>query len=107
MVTAELSVAILAALVLLLTLCWGVYLVLMQMHLIDVAGEMARQAARGDRAGLNEARKQVPRRARVDVQVGRLTTVTVHLREQPLGSGLPHVALAARAVVATEPGVGP
>ena len=105
MVTAELSVAILAALVLLVTLCWGVYLVLMQMHLIDVASEMARQAARGDRAGLNEARGQLPPRATVEVEVGKVTAVTIRLREDPLGDGLPGVALSARAVVVTEPGV--
>jgi hypothetical protein len=106
MVTAELSVAILAALLLLVSLCWGISLVLMQMKLIDAASEMARQAARGDRAGVAEAQRQAPHRASIDIHVGTLTSVTISFAADPLGRWLPAVVLSARSVVVTEPGVG-
>ena len=48
MVTAELAVATLAALVVMLLLSLGVYLMVVQVRCIDTAGEVARQAARGE-----------------------------------------------------------
>ena len=63
MVTAELAVSILAALAVLTMLCWGIYLILMQMRIIDTAGEVARQAARGDKAGVARAEDDAPRGA--------------------------------------------
>ena len=53
MVTAELSVSILTALALLTMMCWAIYLVVLQLRCIDTASEVARQAARGDRAAVH------------------------------------------------------
>ena len=49
MVTAELAVTTLAAFTLLIIMCWGIFLVVMQLRCIDTAAAVARQTARGDR----------------------------------------------------------
>ena len=54
MVTAELAVAISAAVIVMVMLCWGIFLLVLQLRLVDTAGAVARQAARGDRAGSRE-----------------------------------------------------
>ena len=51
MVTAELAVTTLTAFTLLIVMCWGIYLVVLQVRCIDTASAVARQAARGDDAG--------------------------------------------------------
>jgi hypothetical protein len=108
MVTAELAVATLAALAVLTMLCWGVYLVVMQMRVIDTAGEVARQAARGDAAGVRRAKGDAPRGAQVSVHSGAgLTTVSVRLRARPFADWLAAVPLHAEAEVVTEPEEGP
>ena len=61
MVTAELAVATLAALVIMLLLSWGIYLMVVQVRCIDTAGEVARQAARGDDAAVARAGGRRPR----------------------------------------------
>ena len=104
MVTAELAVATLAALALLTMLCWGIYLVVLQMRIIDTAGEVARQAARDDRAGVQRAKRDAPAGARVQVSTGRqLTTVEVRLSARPFARWLVAVPLRARAQVVPEP----
>ena len=67
MVTAELAVATLAALVIMLLLSWGIYLMVVQVRCIDTAGEVARQAARGDDAAVARARREAPAGARVKI----------------------------------------
>ena len=104
MVTAELAVATLAALALLTMLCWGIYLVVLQMRIIDTAGEVARQAARGDSAGVQRAKRDAPAGAQVRVSAGRqVTTVEVRLTARPLARWLVAVPLQARAEVVPEP----
>ena len=49
MVTAELAVTTLTAFVLLITMCWGIYLIVTQVRIGDTAAAVARQAARDDR----------------------------------------------------------
>lgn len=105
MVTIELAVAMLAAVVVLITLCWGIFLVVIQLRLVDTAGEVARQAARGDRASIARVEAQAPRGARVSVRVAEpMTRVEVRLRVAP-SALLPAVPLAAAAEAVTEPGV--
>lgn len=105
MVTAELAVAILAAVLVLVTLCWGIMLLLLQLRLVDVAGAVARQAARGDRAAVAHARAQAPEHATVRVRVTeRRAYVEVGLAARPFGRLAPTVPLRARAEAVTEPG---
>lgn len=104
MVTAELAVSTLAALAVLTMLCWGIYLVVLQMRCIDTAGEVARQAARGDDAGVQRAERDGPSGARVHVTVGsKVTSVQVRLSARPFAEWLVAVPLHAEATVDTEP----
>lgn len=107
MVTAELAVATLAVMAVLTMLCWGIYLVVMQMRIIDTAGEVARQAARGDRAGVSRAERDAPAGALVSVSSGgALTSVRVRLTARPFASWLVSVPLHAEADVVPEPAAG-
>ena len=65
MVTAELAVTTLSAFTLLVMLCWGISLVVIQLRCIDTAAAVARQAARGDEAGVAHARSQAPAGAKI------------------------------------------
>lgn len=104
MVTAELSVAILAALAVLAMLCWGVSLVVLQLRCVDTAAEVARQSARGDDAAVAHAKQDAPGGAQITVsQRGPVTMVRVELRVEALLPGLPMVPLSSDAQVLTEP----
>ena len=104
MVTAELAVATLAALTLLLVMLWGIYLVVLQLRCVDTAAAVARQAARGDAAGVRLARTQAPTGAEVSVVTrAEVVTVAVRLRTSSPG-GLGRVTLHAEAQVPKEPG---
>jgi hypothetical protein len=105
MVTAELAVATLAALLLMIMLCWSIYLVVLQMRCIDVATEVARQEARHDTDAVRRAKQDAPDGARIEVdRTTSRVTVTVRLRARPLAAGLGSVPLEARAEVVPEPG---
>jgi hypothetical protein len=104
MVTVELAVAILAALLFMIMLCWGIYLVVVQVRLVDVAGEVARQAARGDQTAVVRAESVAPAGSTITVRVGQVTQVEIRLEAAPMSQGLPKVPLSARAEVVTEPG---
>jgi len=107
MVTAELAVSILAALAVLTMLSWGVYLIVMQMRIIDTAGEVARQAARGDKVGVARAEQDAPRGAVVRVSASAsVTKVQVHLTARPFADWLVSVPLHADAEVVPEPPAG-
>lgn len=104
MVTAELAVATLAALVILLLLSWGLYLMVVQVRCIDTAAEVARQAARGDDAAVARARREAPAGARVQISRGPgLVRVQVSVVARPLTARLVGVPLRARAEVVPEP----
>lgn len=105
MVTAELAVAILAALSLFVLLCWGLVLLATQLRCVDTAAAVARQEARGDRAAVAQARADAPRGAVIGVErrSGEVT-VTVSVRARPFSRGLPAVRLRAEASVVPEPG---
>jgi hypothetical protein len=106
MVTAELAVALLAVLSLLIPLCWGIFVLVLQARCVGTAAEVARQAARADDAALQRARDAAPEGAVVTVsRSGEVTTVHVRLDARPPLRGLPAVPLQASAAVVTEPGV--
>jgi hypothetical protein len=107
MVTAELAVATLAALALLAMMCWGVYLVVIQLRCTDLAAAVARQLARGDKAAAIRVQAAAPRGARVLVERRpSLVVVTVRVRAEPPAAWLVSVPLEARAEVVPEPGRG-
>ena len=107
MVTAELAVTTLAAFTLLIMMCWGISLVVVQLRCIDTAAAVARQTARGDQAGVARARGNAPRGAKVVVQQRPgLVTVTVRVAARPLADWLVTVPLQARAQVVPEPDGG-
>ena len=108
MVTAELAVTTLAAFTLLVMLCWGISLLVIQLRCIDTAAAVARQSARGDEAGVAHARRKAPRGATVAVQRRPgLVTVTVRVAARPLADWLVTVPLRASAEVVPEPGGAP
>jgi hypothetical protein len=104
MVTAELAVATLAALAVLLLLSWGIYLMVMQVRCIDTAAEVARQAARGDDAAVARARREAPAGARIHInRTEALVRVEVRVVARPLATNLAAVPLRADAEVVPEP----
>lgn len=106
MVTAELAVTLLAVMALLTMMCWGIYLLMLQVRITDTAAGVARQAARGDVAGAARARREAPRGAQVRTSMTSGTVaVEVRLTARPLARGLGELPLRARAEVVAEPGV--
>ena len=104
MVTAELAVATLAALVLLGMMLWAIFLVVAELRCVDVASAVARQQARGDAKGVRLARAAAPPGATVSTSTrSHVVTVRVSVRVLPF-AGLPAVPLGASARVAEEPG---
>ena len=104
MVTAELAVATLAALVVMLLLSWGIYLMVMQVRCIDTAAEVARQAARGDDAAVAVAKREAPAGARVTItRTDGVVRVDVAVVARPLARNLAAVPLRAQAEVVPEP----
>jgi len=105
MVTAELAVTILTAFTLLVMMCWGISLVVLQLRCIDTAAAVARQTARDDKTAVAHARSQAPAGAKITVQQrGSLVTVTVRASARPLADWLVAVPLQAGASVVREPG---
>ena len=104
MVTAELAVTTLTAFTLLVSMCWAISLVVVQLRCIDTATAVARQSARGDEAGVARATGNAPHGAKVVVQRRPgLVTVTVRVTARPLADWLVAVPLQARAEVVPEP----
>lgn len=105
MVTAELAVAILAALTLMIMLSTGIVVIMLQLRCVDTAAEVARQAARGDSAGVSRAKEDAPDGAVITIERdGGTTVVEVRLDARPLSQLLPAIPLRASAEVITEPG---
>jgi hypothetical protein len=104
MVTAELAVTTLTAFTLLVMMCWGISLMVLQLRCIDTAAAVARQTARDDQAGVAHARSQAPAGAKITVsERAALVTVTVRVTARPLADWLVTVPLQARASVVREP----
>lgn len=104
MVTTEIAVGTLAVLTLAAMLAWLVAAVGLQLRCMDTAGEVARQAARGDDNAVRQARADAPSGATVDLRRGGgvvMVTVTAQHRFVPR---LPAVPVSAAATVILEPG---
>lgn len=104
MVTAEMAVGVLAVVVVTVMLAWCLHLVTRQLLLEDTAAEVARQAARGDRAAVEAARQDAPSGTEVDI--GREgSAVVVRARTHAIGvAALPALELRAEARMIVEPG---
>ena len=98
MVTAELAVATLTAFTLLIMMCWGIFLLVIQLRCIDTATAVA-PASRSWRSGRSGSRKgQRTSGAKVVVQRRpELVTVTVRVALRPLADWLVTVPLQAPA----------
>lgn len=106
-VTVEFAVAIIAALVTLGMLLWGVFLTVVQIRCVDTAAEVARQAARGDKAAVEAASNDAPQGAQIKItNNGGRIVVEVKVLVEPMAKGLPKVPLHAKAEVLLEPGEG-
>lgn len=106
MATAELAVAMLAALAVFVTMCWGLTAAVTDIRCLDTAAAVARQAARADPVAVARAKAAAPRGATVRVQrSGERVRVVVELRLRPPGRWLPALPLRAQAEVAAEPGM--
>lgn len=106
-VTVEAAFASLALVSLLSVLVSAIGVVLVGVQCVDVAGAVARQAARGDAAGVAEARSHAPAGAQV-VITSTATSVTVRVNVAATlvpGSSL-RVPLSATATSILETGVG-
>lgn len=104
-VTAELGLASLVVAVAVVVVAWLVAVLGLLMRCQNTAWEVARQEARGDRSGVQQAQSGAPAGARVEVgrSAGQVVVV-VELAAQPWVSWLPAVPLTARAVALLEPG---
>lgn len=103
MVTVEIAFAVMAAAVVALGLAYLIALVIQLGELHAVAGEVARQQARGDVAAAERAERGAPSGTRLQVgRDGGDVVVVAELRSQPWGRWIPAMPLSARAVVAKE-----
>lgn len=104
MVTAELAMASLGAVSLLVVLVCVLTIGVQQVRCVDTAAAVARQVARGDPEAEAAAREKAPEGATVEVVTeGAFVVATVRLGSQPL-DWLPAVPLGATAKVLLEPG---
>lgn len=104
MVTAELAMASVGAVALLIILVGVLAIGVQQVHCVDTAAEVARQAARGDEEAESAARGKAPAGATVEVtKEGGFVVATVRL-ESRLLHWLPAVPLGSTASVLLEPG---
>lgn len=106
MITAELAVSGLVIAVIGVFLAWGVACLMLQIRCVDLAAEVARQAARGDETQAAKAKRAAPAGTRIDVsRIGDEVRVRVDLVAQPWTRVIPGIGLHAEARVQAEPGV--
>ena len=106
MVTAELAVGLLVAVLVTMMGAWTVNLIAVEATCRDVATQVARQMARGDEDAAAAAGRRAPSGASVDVnRAGDEVRVLVRV-DRSLGRIGP-VRLAGTAVAVLEPGVSP
>lgn len=103
MVTVEVAFGVLLSAVIAIGLCYLIALVIQLGLLQTVAGEVARQQARGDTGAAKAVEEDAPRGTVITVDlIGRDVVVVAELRSQPWGQWIPAMPLSARAVVAKE-----
>lgn len=104
MVTAELAMAVMAAIIVLVVMCWTVAIAVLQLRCMDTAAEVARQAARGDHRAARRALDDAPAGAHVTITTtGDRVVVEVSVSARPGGLRIPAVELHAQAETLREP----
>lgn len=105
MVTVELAAALIVVAMAAVACAWLVGVLVLQVRLVDVAGEVARQAARGDEKAVTRAKSDAPKGATVSVvRVGGAYRATASSTTMAMGP-LPSWPLSADAEVLAETGV--
>lgn len=105
MVTAELAVGLIAAVLIAAMLSWVISLVGLHIRCIDTAGAMARQYARGDEAAAASIRSAGPAGAAVSVS-RTADLIRVGVKVQASWGPLGPIQVGGQAAVKPEPGVG-
>lgn len=104
MVTVELAAALIVVAMAAVACAWLVGVLVLQVRLVDVAGEVARQAARGDEKAVAAAKADAPKGASVSVvRVGGAYRATASSSTAAMGP-LPSWPLSADAEVLAEAG---
>lgn len=103
-VTIEFAFGILASIIVLIMLAWGIFLFATKVAAVDSAGAVARQLARGDDAAAGKAQREGPAGAHYDVSTsGGVVSVTTVVDARPMGM-MPTFRITAKAQAALEPG---
>lgn len=103
-VTIEFAFGILASIIVMIMLAWGIFLFGAKIAAVDAAGAVVRQLARGDTAAATEAEGHGPANAHYLVRSGDgVVQVTAVVEAHPL-DGMPSFRLTASAEAALEPG---
>ena len=103
-VTIEFAFGILASIIVMIMLAWGIFLFGAEVAAIDAAGSVARQLARGDTAAAAEAEHNGPADAHYVIRSGAgAVRVTAVVDAHPL-EAMPTFRLSATAEAALEPG---
>lgn len=103
MVSVEVAFGVMLAAVAAIGLCYLIAIVVQLGQLQAVAGEVARQRARGDVAAAERVAATAPAGTKVRVSdSGADLVVNVELASQPWAGVIPSLPLSARAVVAKE-----
>jgi hypothetical protein len=105
MVTAELALGSLFVAAFVMFIAWIVSVLMLYAGCQSTAGEVARQAARGDEAAVALAKKDAPGGSSVKIaRDGEQVVVTVVLKAKPWGPLMPSVRLEASATTISESG---
>ena len=103
-VTVELVFGMMIVTMMLALFGWAVSLFGIQTMCVDSAGDIARQAARGDQAAVDREKSTAPKGSVIDIDTsGGEVRVAVKVRSQPLDF-IPGVTLEGTATAAQEPG---
>lgn len=103
-VTIEFAFGILATVIVLIMMAWGIFLFATKVAAVDAAGAVARQLARGDASAADRAKRDGPADARYQASIGGgVVSVTTVVAARPLGM-MPSFRITARAEAVLEPG---
>jgi len=104
MVTFELAIGILSAMMVAVVMCWGIHLIAVQTECADIAAQVARAEARGDSKASSQARKRAPTDAVIDVRTTANGAVEVRVTVQAKFGSVLSMKVTGSAVMPKEPG---
>lgn len=104
MVTVEIIFGLLIVMIFLAIAGWAIMIFAVQVGCVDAATNVARQAARGDRDAVQQAKAEAPRGAVITLdERGDAVHVTVRVSSRPF-DWFPAIDLSAGATAMKEPG---